>query len=234
MTDAPTPAPPAPDAGPDTLALARRIAALVREKRGVDVVLLDVRSLVDYTDFFLIASGASARQNQTIAEHVIRTLKADRRLPISRAGIDTGTWICIDLGDVVAHVFEPDLSAKYDLALLWADAPRVEAEAPPPPTKRHRLPRKAAVADADAANAPESERPPDEPSEGDRGPLSEPLPAGAPPALPPAVPRKGRAAKGAALPGGRKPAVRKLAGRGAGGKRPLAKRSAKRKPPRRS
>ena len=55
---------------PDTLALARRIADLILEKRGTDLVLLDVRALVDYTDFFLLASGQSGRQNQAIGEHV--------------------------------------------------------------------------------------------------------------------------------------------------------------------
>lgn len=196
---------------PDTLGLARRIAALVRERRGSDVVLLDVRSLVDYTDFFLIATGTSARQNQAIAEHVVKTMKAERRLPLSRSGLETGSWICLDLGDVVVHVFEPEIRAKYDLELLWADAPRVDPEPPPPPAKRRRVARKVAVADADAANAPESERPPDvTPPEG------EPAPRGEPAAEP--APKK-------------KPARRPTR---SSGSKPAAKRSpAKKRPPRR-
>lgn len=194
MSHAPLPAP-LPAAEPETpaptpasalrsresLGLARRIAALVAERRGTDVVLLDVRSLVDYTDFFLIASGASGRQNQAIGEHVVRTLKQDRLLAISKSGLDTGSWICLDLGDVVVHVFDPETRARYDLELLWADAPLVDVvekpvladavpaadegeDAVPRPARRRRPVRKAAVEDADAGNAPDSERPPpDEP-----------------------------------------------------------------------
>jgi ribosome-associated protein len=162
----------------ESLALARRIAALVTDRRGTDLVLLDVRSLVDYTDFFLLASGTSGRQNQAIAEHVVRTLKQDRLLAISKSGLDTGSWICLDLGDVVVHVFDPETRARYDLELLWADAPLVDvvespADAVPAadesedetrPARRRRTVRKAAVEDADAGNAPDSERPPpDEP-----------------------------------------------------------------------
>ena len=173
------PAAPAPAHPADSLALARRIAALVAERRGTDVVLLDVRSLVDYTDFFLLASGTSGRQNQTIAEHVVRTLKQDRLLAISKSGLDTGSWICLDLGDVVVHVFDPETRSRYDLELLWADAPRAdlvetppevavpavdEAPAPATPARRRRAVRKKAVEDADAANAPAGARPPlDEP-----------------------------------------------------------------------
>jgi len=190
-TPVPVPAPaPAPQAVADgSLALARRIAALVAERRGADVVLLDVRPLVDYTDFFLVATGQSGRQNQAIAEHVVRTLKADRRIAISKSGLEGGSWICLDLGDVVVHVFDPETRVRYDLELLWADAARVAPEASPPapaPAEgakpRRRAVRHAAVEDADLGNAPDSERPPEGEPE-----------AGAPP--PPAKPPRARRAK---------------------------------------
>jgi ribosome-associated protein len=155
-----------PSAPSDTLEVARRIAHLADERRGADTVILDVRSLVDYTDFFVIVSGQSSRQNQAIAEHVLKSLKGERRYAISKAGLDTGSWICLDLGSVVVHVFDPETRARYDLELLWSDAPRVSPEAPAPaaPAKRKRVARKAAVLDADAENAPDSARPPpDEP-----------------------------------------------------------------------
>jgi ribosome-associated protein len=152
-------------AAPDSLSLARRIAALAEERRATDLVLLDVRGLVDYTDFFLLATGASSRQNQSIGEHVVKTLKGEKRFAISKAGLDTGRWICLDLGDVVFHVFDAETRARYDLELLWADAPRVptkeEAPAPSKPARRRRVAKKGAVEDADAENAPDSERPAD-------------------------------------------------------------------------
>ncbi len=187
---------------PDSFALARRIADLVRERRASDVVLLDVRELVDYTDWFLICSGQSGRQNQAISEHVVKTLKADRHYAISKSGLETGSWVCLDLGDVVVHVFDPETRSRYDLELLWGDAPRVEIAALPAaaalpgassespsaaesdadaeetvakkgPAKRKRVVRKAAVEEADADNAPDSERPP----EGEPEPESTPAPA---------------------------------------------------------
>lgn len=119
---------------PDSLALARRIADLVRERRATDVVLLDVRELVDYTDWFLICSGQSGRQNQAISEHVVKTLKADHTYAISKSGLETGSWVCLDLGDVVVHIFDPETRSRYDLELLWGDAPRVEIAALPAAT----------------------------------------------------------------------------------------------------
>jgi ribosome-associated protein len=153
---------------PDPLALARRLVALAVERRAEDPVLLDVRELVDYTDFFVLLTGRSLRQNQAIAEHLVRSLKADGRYAMSKSGVETGTWICLDFGDAVVHVFDPATRARYDLELLWADAPRPSpvAEEPKgePKRKRTRTVRKAAVGDADAGNAPDSERPPlDEP-----------------------------------------------------------------------
>jgi ribosome-associated protein len=163
----------------DSLALALRVVRLGRELRAEDPVLMDVRGLVDYTDFFLLLTGRSARQNQAIADHVVRSLKSAGRRALSKSGLDVGSWICIDLGDVVVHVFDPPTRDRYDLELLWADAPRVDAAtraaaaarepssgAPPaPPARapgRRRAARKAAVADADEANAPDSERPADD------------------------------------------------------------------------
>ena len=182
---------------PDTLALAHRIADLILEKRGADLVLLDVRELVDYTDYFLIATGQSGRQNQAIGEHVVKTLKADHRYAISKSGLDTGSWICLDLADVVVHVFDPETRARYDLELLWADAPRTDLGAPSAvpaapaapaaeekPKRRKRATRVAAVEDADAENAPDSARPP----------IDEPEPEGADTVIVEEAPRRAKKA----------------------------------------
>lgn len=110
-----------------------RVVALCHERKGEDVVSLDVRALVDYMDHLVICTGRSARQNRAIAEHVITQLKREHRvLPLSRAGLDAGSWVCIDFVDVVLHVFEPDTRAHYDLELLWGEADRTEHPAPTP------------------------------------------------------------------------------------------------------
>jgi ribosome-associated protein len=176
----------------ESIVLARRVANLARERRATDVVVLDVRTLVDYADAFLVMTGQSARQNLAVAEHIVKSMKAEHHYAISKSGLDSGSWICLDLGDIVVHVFDPETRARYDLELLWADAPRVDLGPPPAivdvsgvPTvtdtpaepvedeepaadeaprkpKRRRAVRRAAVEEADAENAPESERPTDE------------------------------------------------------------------------
>jgi len=109
-----------------------RLVALAREKKGEDLVALDVRELVEYMDYLLVVTARSERQNRAIAENLIRGMKQAGILPLSRAGIDFGTWICIDLVDVVVHLFTPDTRAIYDLELLWADAPKRELPEPEP------------------------------------------------------------------------------------------------------
>ncbi|MDA1196054.1 MAG: ribosome silencing factor [Planctomycetota bacterium] len=112
-------------------ALLGRVVALCHELKAEDVVSLDVDGLVDYMDHLVICTGRSPRQNRAIAEHVITQLKREAGvLPLSRAGLDAGSWVCVDLVDVVLHVFEPETRAHYDLELLWADAQRTEHAAP--------------------------------------------------------------------------------------------------------
>jgi ribosome-associated protein len=103
-----------------------RVVALVQDRRGADVVVLDVRALVDYMDFLVLATARSERQNRAIADHVRQEMKHHRLLPLSRAGYEGGSWICLDYVDVVLHTFTPDTRTHYDLELLWADAERSE------------------------------------------------------------------------------------------------------------
>lgn len=127
MSDPHLPTPPPPDAE----TLLGRVVALCLERRAEDVAVLDVRELVDYMDFMVVVTGRSGRQNRAIAAHVLTQLKREfRLLPLSKAGADAGAWICVDLVDVVLHVFDPESRAHYDLELLWADADRVEVPAP--------------------------------------------------------------------------------------------------------
>lgn len=106
--------------------LVHRIAALCREKKGEEIVALDVRGVADYMDYLVLVTGRSARQNRSIADHVVRSLRGEKVRPLVRPGVLDGPWICLDFVDVVVHVFEPASRAYYDLELLWADASRVD------------------------------------------------------------------------------------------------------------
>ena len=95
------------------------------EKKGLDVVVLDVGKLTSVADYLILCSGESERQVRAIADHVHQTLAAKRTSPLSVEGTTTSQWVLLDFGDVVAHVFRADIRAHYGLEKLWADAKRV-------------------------------------------------------------------------------------------------------------
>ena len=106
---------------------ARRVAALAQEKLARDVVILDMKPVCSYTDYFVIATGNNPRQTKAIWDEVHGRLKRDERtLPTSVAGEAEGRWIVADYLDVVLHVFSPDARDYYRLEELWGDVPSVE------------------------------------------------------------------------------------------------------------
>jgi ribosome-associated protein len=106
---------------------ARRIAALAQEKLAEDVVILDMRPVCTYTDYFVVCSGRNSRQTHAIWDEVHEKMKRDHALiPRSVDGEREGTWILADYLDVVLHVFTPDARAYYRLEELWGDVPTVE------------------------------------------------------------------------------------------------------------
>jgi ribosome-associated protein len=115
--------------GPLTsLEQARRIAGLAEEKLAQDIVILDMRPVCAYTDFFVVCSGQNPRQTKAIFDEVRHGLKHDdeRLLPHSVDGERDGEWIVADYLDVVLHVFTPQTREYYRLEELWEDVPSVE------------------------------------------------------------------------------------------------------------
>ena len=112
------------------LELAQRIAGLAGEKLAEDVVILDMRPVAIYTDFFVVCSGRNSRQTMAIFNEVRERLKHDEELlPRSVDGQSQGSWVIADYLDVVLHVFTPEARAYYALEDLWGDVPSVEVEA---------------------------------------------------------------------------------------------------------
>jgi ribosome-associated protein len=91
-------------------------------KQGEDVTVLDVRSVIVITDFFVIVSGRSARQVRTITESIESALKELGVKPVRREGETEGQWVLLDYVDVVVHVFGEEERRYYDLERLWKDA----------------------------------------------------------------------------------------------------------------
>jgi ribosome-associated protein len=104
--------------------LARRAAELMVDKKALDVVLLDVRGMASYADWFVLGSGDSERQVGATAESVREKLGEEGFRTIGQEGFETGHWVLLDYGEVVVHFFSTEVRAFYDLDGLWADAPK--------------------------------------------------------------------------------------------------------------
>jgi ribosome-associated protein len=104
--------------------LAENIAALAADKKAVDVVELDVRGVLGYTDFFLICSGNTDRQVKAIHDSIYQGMKDDHGLlPRRVEGVQEARWILMDYLDVVVHVFVPETREFYGLERLWGEVP---------------------------------------------------------------------------------------------------------------
>lgn len=96
------------------------------EKKAIETVVLDLREIASFTDYFVITSGANERQVQAISDEVFETMKK-AGMPAARVeGYKTAEWILLDFGDFVFHVFDEKARKFYDLERLWRESRRVE------------------------------------------------------------------------------------------------------------
>ena len=125
----------------DTRALAERVAELAWERKALDVRVLRVLELVQYTDWFVIASGRSDRQVAAIRDHIRDELRAEGRRVLSIEGSNQNQWVVMDYGDLVVHIFYEPVRAFYELEKLWGEAPELPLEPPeatdPPTTDQY-------------------------------------------------------------------------------------------------
>jgi ribosome-associated protein len=104
--------------------LAETIATYAADKKAVDVVELDVRGVLGYTDFFLVCSGNTARQVKAIHDGIHQSLKDEHDLlPRRVEGLRESRWVLMDYLDVVVHIFTPDARDFYRLEQLWGEVP---------------------------------------------------------------------------------------------------------------
>ncbi|MHB8531793.1 MAG: ribosome silencing factor [Solirubrobacteraceae bacterium] len=104
--------------------LIREITRYATDKKAHDVVELDLRGVVGYTDFFLVCSGNTPRQAKAIHDAIHEGLKREHdTLPRRVEGSGEGGWILMDYLDVVAHIFTPQAREFYRLEHLWGEAP---------------------------------------------------------------------------------------------------------------
>ena len=104
--------------------LAAAIAHHAADRKALDIVQLDLRAIIGYTDYFVICTGRSERQTKAIHDAIYEGLKAvHRRLPERVEGLPGARWILMDYLDVVVHVFTPETREYYRLEQLWGEAP---------------------------------------------------------------------------------------------------------------
>lgn len=107
-----------------TIDLARRLVDAIEEKKGEDILLMDIHAQSAFADYFVLCSGASERQLQAMLDAILET--ADKLLGVSPSHIEgkpeTG-WILVDMGDLIVHIFSPSQRRYYDLEGLWKDSP---------------------------------------------------------------------------------------------------------------
>ena len=120
-----TPPPPTHEASAAARELALVVATAGLEKKAIGIEILDVSGKVDYAEFLVIMTGRSDRHVHAIASGLEEALRKQKTAPMSIEGMQAATWVLIDFGDVVVHVFQEEARRLYDIEGLWIDANRV-------------------------------------------------------------------------------------------------------------
>ena len=105
---------------------AKFIAEIASDKKAQDILILDMRKLVNFCDYFVICSGNTDRQVRAIADHIDEELDKLGLIARLKKGFKRSDWIVFDTGDVVVHVFQRDVREFYQLEYLWQDARKVK------------------------------------------------------------------------------------------------------------
>ena len=100
-------------------------------KMGRDIVVLDVAPIIAIIDTFVLVSASNTRQVRTIVDEVRDAMRdADGSKPLGVEGLEDASWVLLDYGDIVVHVFLDETRSYYDLDRLWADAGRIPFDEP--------------------------------------------------------------------------------------------------------
>jgi ribosome-associated protein len=102
--------------------LAHRAVEAATEKQATDIVLLDVKDICNFADYFVLSTAESDRQINAVSEEIERVLKAEGERPIHREGSADSGWVLLDYGDVIVHTFARSERDFYNLEELWAGA----------------------------------------------------------------------------------------------------------------
>jgi len=106
---------------PDPLSRVRTAAEAALGRKAIDLQVLDLSGLSDFTEHFVICSASNARQVQAISDGVVERLRDEGVKPLAIEGYDHGAWVLLDYGSFLVHVFDPVTRNRYGLERLWSD-----------------------------------------------------------------------------------------------------------------
>lgn len=107
----------------DVDAATRLVLASLEDDKAEDIVAIDIRGKSSFADMLVVASGRSQRHVGAIAEHVTQKLKDAGVGPVRVEGLPNCDWVLVDAGDVIVHIFRPEVRSFYDIEKLWSREP---------------------------------------------------------------------------------------------------------------
>lgn len=117
-----------PAATADSPSRVRTAVAAMQDRQAIDLLVLDLDEISEFTEYFLLCSGSSERQVRAIADGVDEKLRQQGSRPLHVEGYDNGQWVLLDYGDFLVHIFSHEMRQYYRLEKLWADAPDATSE----------------------------------------------------------------------------------------------------------
>ncbi len=105
----------------NTLDLARDIVRVLEDKKGEDIVLLDIKDIVSFTEYFVLCTGSSARMLEALADGLDENIRKQYQKKGRREGEARDGWLVVDYGEIVVHLFSPDQREYYQLEELWEE-----------------------------------------------------------------------------------------------------------------
>jgi len=108
------------------IAMLHSLAQMIYDKKGFNILAIDVQGFSTITDYLLIAEGNVDRHVMSLAQTIVEGMKESGEAPLHTEGLQTGDWIVLDYGQIMIHLFTPGLREKYSLERLWPESKLVE------------------------------------------------------------------------------------------------------------
>ncbi len=102
--------------------LAKRVAELALDKKGIDISIIDLNGLTSSFDYFVVITGSVDQHIKALADHIRKELSREGVKPIGYEGVSNLRWVLLDFVDVVVHIFDPETRDFYKIESIWKDA----------------------------------------------------------------------------------------------------------------